>query len=368
MFGRRLGALAAAVGMTAAIIGLMPAAAAGASSRARSHQPPVVRPRFRHVVDAAWVWAGARYALAGPGAPPLGPVAYRPATLIDDQTGQRRTIGQAGCNPVPPSALEPPDLPWVPFDCAPIGQPAVPELYSPATGRWLAVSPNPGLSPPCATAFCDVIDYFPRAAGRYWLAYEQATCDADGQHCSVRNVFQNIQSGELRQDPSGGSTAIDLNAPNLTRTVCRPLSVPTTLPPYNTEPVPGSLIFYGSFALAIGGDRGASAAYLDRCGTRLHRLLTTADDPTPDDLVRPAANTREVAWIAHPRPFLSALTLPGLQPFTIRLPNRLVGRYCSPPDLRVCVAQIALTNHRLYLLTATPPYPSQVWVAANPRA
>jgi hypothetical protein len=70
--------------------------------------------------------------------------------------------------------------------------------------------------------------------------------------------------------------------------------------------------------------------------------------------------------MAHPGRFLSALTLPGLRPFTITLPNRLVARTCSPDDYSTCVAQIALTNQRLYLLTAGP-YPEHVWVTPSPR-
>jgi hypothetical protein len=371
MFGRRLGALAAGVGMAAAIVGLVTPAPANASSRASSRQPPVVRPRFRHV-GAAWMWTGARYALVGLAKQGTDP--DESATLIDDQTGRVKTIGRAGCHPVePPSALEPLDLPWVPFDCSPpvtgitpVTTGPAPELYSPATGQWLAVSPSPGITNPCADPFCDV-SYFPRAAGRYWLAYDQATC-MDGQHCSYVSVFQNIHTGELRQDPSGGSTDVDLNAPTLTRTVCGPLSVPTALQVYS-PPGPGSLIFYGRFALSIGsygfsiGDYGNAdvKVYLERCGTHLHRLVTKAATPDPEDTLLPAANTREVVWMAHPRPFLSALTLPGLKPFTIRLPNRLIASACSPDYYLGCVSQIALTNHRLYLLTAS--YPSEVWAA-----
>jgi hypothetical protein len=364
VFGRRLGALAAAVAIAAAIVAMMTAAMAGASSR--SQKPPVVRPQFRFVADASWLWTGARYALAGLGAPPPlpGVVANTPATLIDDQTGQRTTITRPGCNCVPVSALEPPNLPWIPFDCAAPGQPPVPELYSHATRQWLAVHRSADLPPGPCGGFCDV-SYGLRAAGRYWLAYERGICDGVGdfQHCSTHYLYQNLQTGALRQDPAPGSAAVDLNAPDLTRRVCRPLRVPTTLPPYNVKPILGSVTFYGSFAVAIGGDLESNAAYLERCGTHLHRLLTSADGPELGAVVRPAANTREVVWIAHPRPFLSALTLPGLRPFTIRLPDRLVGRDCSF-DYHTCVAQIALTNHRLYLLTSTPPL--QLWVAANP--
>jgi hypothetical protein len=357
MFGRRLRALAVVVGTAAAIIGLMIVSVASASSRVRSHQPPVVRPHFRRVGEAASLWTGARYALAAPGAPPP----YTPATLIDDQSGQVKTIGQAGCYPVALSAVEPLDLPWVPFNCALLGQPPAPELYSPATGQWQVVSPSPGASPSCGGSGC--MSYGLAAAGRYWLDYNHSMCDSGDQHCSFNNVFQNIGTGELRQDPSGGTTTVDLNAPNLTRTVCGPLRVPTTLEPYAAGPVPGSLTFYGSFALSIGGDENGSEVYLERCGTHLHRLLTKAPPERPAVV---GANMHEVVWMAHPERFLSALTLPGLRPFTIRLPNRLVARTCSRDDYSTCVAQIALTNQRLYLLTAGP-YPEHLWATPNPR-
>jgi hypothetical protein len=362
MFGRRLVALAAAVWTAAAMMGLA-AAVAGASARAHSRQPVVVRPRFQAVHGAVWIWTGARYALTGPSFGPglPGAVHSSPATLIDDQTGQVKTVAQPGCYPALTSGLEPPDLPWVPFDCAPFGQPPAPELYSPATGQWMAVSPSPAITNPCGVAVCDRFSDL-TAAGRYWLAYSRSTCDGGGQHCSASNLFQNIQTGELRQDPSGGSTAVDLNAPNLTVTVCRPLTVPTAFEPYAPGPVPGSLLFYGSFALAIGGDDNRSDVYLERCGTHLQRLLTTAPSGRP---VVVAANTHEVVWMAHPG-FLNALTLPGLRPVTIRLPKRLVATTCSPYDYSTCVAQIALTNRRLYLLTASPAAPQELWVAPDP--
>ena len=275
-------------------------------------------------------------------------------------------ISQPGCYPVTLSALEPPDLPWIPFNCAALGQPARPELYSPSRRRWLSVSPNPDLVPPCAAQFCDVIEYFPIAAGRSWIAYEQARCDTGGEHCGTYHVFQNLRTGELRQDPGGGAAVVDLNAPDLTRHVCRPLRVPTTLPAYNTRPIAGLLSFYGSFAVAIGGDVRGNSAYLERCGRRTHRLLSSAAGPDLGALVTPAVNMRELVWIAQPRAWLSALTLPGLRPFTIRLPKGLVGRYCAADDLRECVAQIGLTRRRLYVLRAAASSPAQLWAARAP--
>jgi hypothetical protein len=54
MLGRRSRALVVAVGMAAAIVGVMIASVASASSRLRSQEPPVVRPHFRHVGEAVY--------------------------------------------------------------------------------------------------------------------------------------------------------------------------------------------------------------------------------------------------------------------------------------------------------------------------
>lgn len=353
MFGDQR-ARAVVVGIAAAaIMGLLPAPVATASSRGRAHQLPVVSPHFRRVGDAVSVWAGSTYVVSAIGT-------Y--VTLIDDRTGEVKTVSRAGCGAEGPSALEPLNLPWVTFNCAPgavlggvgIGPPT-PELFSPATGQWQAVSPSPGVV--CPGAGC-TDRYFPEGAGSAWLQYDHESCDTGGQHCSSSSVFQDISTGELRQDPSGGATTVDLNAPNLAQTVCRPLRVPTTFELFAPALVPGSLTFYGSFALAIGGDANGPQVYLERCGTHLHRLLITAPLER-----RPVvgANTHEVVWMSHPH-FLSGLTLPGLRRFTISLPQRLVARSCSPDDYSTCVAQIALTNRHLYLLAAS----GQVWTARAP--
>lgn len=345
------------MGLAAAVMAVVPTAVATASARGRAHPSPVVSPHFRRVGAAASVWAGSAYVVAAHGTS---------VTLIDDQTDQVKMVSRAGCGALGPSALEPRDLPWVTFNCAPgrilggvgIGPPA-PELYSPATGQWQAVSPSPGVLCP-GTGCTD--RYFPAAAGRAWLQYDHESCDTGGQHCSSSSAFQNLSTGELRQNPSRGATTVDLSAPSLSQTVCRPLTVPMTYELFAPAPVPGSLTFYGSFAVAIGGDKNGPRVYLERCGTHLHRLLTTAP---LEALPVVGANTREVVWMSDPH-FLSALTLPGLRPFTIRLPKRLVARSCSAEDDSTCGAQIALTNRRLYLLTPSASGPEQLWAAPNP--
>jgi hypothetical protein len=149
--------------------------------------------------------------------------------------------------------------------------------------------------------------------------------------CSSRDVFQNIQTGELRQDPSSATTTVDLDAPDLTQTPCRLLSVPTAFAPYATQPGLGSLVFDGSFALSIGTDSYLNDEIcLEPCGTNLHRRVGAV---TSYAAGLTGANTREVVWLARSGPLLSAVTLPRLQPFAIRLTKRLLGSACSSPKV-----------------------------------
>ncbi len=353
MFRSSLGARAAQVGMILLIVGSTTAAGANASADAQSHHAPVLRPQLQAVSSAGWIWTGSRYALLGP----TPGTANQAVMLIDDQTGRRTTISRAGCSPIQPSADEPLDLPLVPFNCSTTATPA-PALYSPSTRRWRTVSPSPAITDPCGdySYLCDIQDFL-AAAGSRWLEYIQSDCPMD-EHCSFSNVFQNIDTGEVRKDPSGGRTTIDLNAANLPRTLCRPLTEPTAAQLF-AGPGPGSMIFSGSFALAIGTDENAvPEVHLERCGTHLHRLLTKG--PYPAGRLAAGANTREAVWMTKPRPFLNALSLPSLTPFTIKLPRRILDGACSPSHYLTCVSEIALTQHRLYLLI-TPT--QQLWAA-----
>jgi hypothetical protein len=100
----------------------------------------------------------------------------------------------------------------------------------------------------------------------------------------------------------------------------QPLRVPTARQQF-AGPGPGSLTFYGRFAIALGTDPDANpTAYLEECGAHLHRLL--AKGPYPDGLLAPAANTHETVWMPRQTGQLTALTLPGLRPFRVRLPSR----------------------------------------------
>ena len=195
------------------------------------------------------------------------------------------------------------------------------------------------------------------AAGTAWLEYIQGNCPG-GEHCSYTNIFENVSSGAVRQDPSSAQTTVSLDAETLTEPVCRPLRLPTARQLF-AGPGPGSLTFYGEFAVALGTDQIADpTAYLERCGTHLHRLLIKG--PYPSSLLAPAANTHEAIWMPRQTGQLSGVTLPGLRPFSLRLPSRILDGACSAPQNTTCVTQIALTQHRLFVLI-TPS--GELWSA-----
>jgi hypothetical protein len=134
IFGGGRRTLAAAVGMTVAVIGLFAADTAHATTIAKSDQVPVMRPQFRELSSAAsWMWAGSCYVLAGF---PVHGVDNQSVTLIDDRTGRHATIGRAGCEAIQPSIAEPINLPSILFRCSVLGTPPALELYSPSSGQW----------------------------------------------------------------------------------------------------------------------------------------------------------------------------------------------------------------------------------------
>jgi hypothetical protein len=344
-----IGVIAMAIAIMAGTAG---AATAPATSRPRPAATPVLRPAFSRVGHAGWVWAGSRYTLVGP----AESATDEAVTLIDDDTGHHTVISRPGCSPVQPSVAEPLSLPRLPFSCGPVGRP-VPELYSPSTGQWQTVAPATTISHPCqGDPLCFITDGL-TAAGTAWLEYIQSNCPMD-EHCGYKNIFENINTGAVRQNPSSSQTTLSLNAEQLTEPVCQPLRVPTARQLF-AGPGPGSLTFYGRFAVALGTDQNANpTAYLERCGTHLHRLLVKG--PYPGALLAPAANTHEAVWMPRQTGQLSAVTLPGLHPFRVRLPSRILDGGCSASQDTTCVAQIALTQHRLFVLI-TPS--GQLWSA-----
>ncbi len=54
------------------------------------------------------------------------------------------------------------------------------------------------------------------AVGAYWIRWD-ATCY---HYCGEYYSFQNIQTGELLEDPSNATTFVDLNSSALAHTTC----------------------------------------------------------------------------------------------------------------------------------------------------
>ena len=194
------------------------------------------------------------------------------------------------------------------------------ELYSIPNGTWTPLSPNLNqlfaFNPDCKTGDpqCST-DY--AAIGSQWFEF-QITC---GYHCGPTTFgFQNIQSGEVDDQPPdwkpGGTEIPDLNSPTLTRTLCEPLRVPRGFTDPNSGTMPGTIEFYGQFAVAQQWSAGNLNlyTYLERCASRLRKSI----DPNGWPI---AANTRAVIWMTgYSHPAFDGLFLPTLRRFRLTRP------------------------------------------------
>lgn len=241
--------------------------------------------------------------------------------------------------------------PWVLMSCPltsnPYGSHDV-ELYSLTDGTRQTVTPSPGVpycsTPPGMEVECAYAD----AVGADWIRW-----DASCYHCAVTSFFQNIQTGELRDDPRNATTFADLSSPALAHATCPGVRL---LREFEGYAMPwGSLTFYGRFALVNGSDsRGFGVAYLERCGTRMRRLLASSD--AAGGFSPLASNSSAIVWqTAADR--LDGLFLPSLQTFTIPLPSGLVTT--------TGLSQIGLTSRSLYIRDWAS---GTIWRTAAPAA
>ncbi len=332
--------LAAVSAVAAAIV----STASGAAAR-----PVTLHLKFRGSgVAALGVATNLRYAFIEPYYPTDGSLGI----LIDDRTGMRKQLVRSGCRDTQAGEIV---GPWLVFDCpaSPSDQ-AAPELYSLATGAWRAVSADPSLVGYCSTESC----VRPSRAGSTWLQYDVSDCP-DGEHCSGHSDFQNLATGQLRRDPTGGRTITDLNSPDLARELCDPLRVPNAVYTYG-GPHPGSVTMDGRFAIASGTDQnGNPRAYLERCGSRRRQLLKKG--PYANAPVAVGWNQSTVVWQSAPYQ-LSGLFLPSLRPFRVSFPpGTVTPNSCWSPD--DCFLQIALTRRTLYLLGGGG---QEIWSARAP--
>jgi hypothetical protein len=210
-------------------------------------------------------------------------------------------------------------------------------------------SPQLGLETECAQ---------PAAVGANWIRW-----DASCYHCGITSYFQNIQMGELRDDPTNPTTYADLNSPTLAQTTCPGVRLLRESVAYGSGW--GPLTPYGQFALATGTDsQGNPAAFLERCGTGTRRLLVSQPFANPELTSNAGATVWQPAPNRPNEPYnrLDGLFLPSLETFTIPLPSVIVT---ATGFEATGFEPIGLTDGGLYvrvLATGT------VWRTASPTA
>jgi hypothetical protein len=241
--------------------------------------------------------------------------------------------------------------PWVLMGCPPASNPSGPfdvELYSLADGTRQTVTPSPGLPPQCSTvSSLETECAFATAVGADWI-----TWDASCYNCNETSFFQNIQTGELRDNPTNATTFADLNSPALAHRTCP--GVRLIREPDDIGSSWGSLIPDGQFALVT--DAGNSV--LERCGTRMRRPLTNGSTVS----YALAWNSGAVVWQAVTGR-LKGLFLPSLQKFTIPLPSAIVKPAGALEDTPVLA--LALTSDALYTEDGQN---GTIWRTAGPAA
>jgi hypothetical protein len=338
------------------LLGALPQGAHAAAHR-ESHESAAgltVRLTFHRVqslVSDAYLLSNGRYVSFMPESRSFSDV------VIDSDTGRRSNVSAPGC---PPSSI---GSPWPLFACGTGDGPASSmELYVFATKAWRTVTLAPAVqdaSDNCilvGPGSCGEID----GVGADWIEFDETT-----YHGSQDRVFQNIATGEVRDDPTTATTTADLNSPSLAQPLCSPLTTPHGTE-YAGDEFYGSLQFYGMFAIANAEDNGEQTAYLEHCGTKLHRLLTDANDTYRSSLPPMSADAHAVIWQSR-ADSLTGLFLPGMQRFTVKLPAAAVGvpSICSQSGYNFCFDPIALTSRRLYLVGQGSSQ-GTLWEATSP--
>ena len=203
-----------------------------------------------------------------------------------------------------------------------------PELYSLIDGTHQTVTPIPEALYDPEPGFCEQAECAaPERVGAYWIQW-YASC----YHCGVPIAyFQNIQTGEVRDDPTNATTYADLNSPTLA---------------HKKKRCPGVRLIHrhdrllandGQFVLV--GDH--KRLYLERCGTRMRRLLAHGSRVS-NDL---AFSAGAIVWQAVASK-LNGVFLPSLQRFTIPLPAAIVK---PPGATKKSGAWLLLTPDTLYV-------------------
>ncbi len=246
--------------------------------------------------------------------------------LIDGRTGQRTPASEPGClNAAAVGGSS------IVFTC---GQGQAThisyELYSITTGQSQSLTVSSSIMQDAPVT----------AVGTDWIAFA-SSC----YHCATTFAYQNLATGGTAADPSGPSTAVDLDSPMLGRPLCAPVTNP------------GSVSVDGKFAIAT----SPGGSYLDQCGSRRHEFLTYTSYPgCAHAPCGPPFNSHLIVWESKPLR-LSGIFLPSLQRFTIPVPAKVD----PTPGMFVNGNQysLALTPHTLYV-----EHSGSVWTTPIPSA
>lgn len=329
-----------ATGLIAMVVGLsyFSAVAAGKVYGQR-RVPTVLGTAFKHRGTAAAVISDQRYAFAAPVLP------NAPGALFDDQDHRRETISRPGCVTAGDAIVS--DV--LAFDCSNSTVPA-PELYVIASRSWRSVAVSSSIAYPCgAGVACDTNSTF-TDAGAHWLEFRQNDCP-QGEHCSSKNIFENIQTGTVAQDPAvpGGDQLADLDSPRLARRICSPLTIPAGFNIFSA-PGPGDVTLAGQFALASSpGPTGGFRTYLERCGTHLHQLIESNNAAQTAGPI--AISAHAIVW-QQSQPGLDLEFLPSRRRFRLRLPSMANS----------VVSELALTANHLYVIDQN----NKLWITPLP--
>lgn len=318
------------LGMAAIALAVLAWAAPASAAPATAAGKPrliVLRPRFKPLPGNTMLGDGRYVLISGTTAAAAGT-----ATLIDGQTGRTTRITPgSGCGA---SAL---GGSRIVFTCGLATQPTL-ELYDIPTRHMQPLAASPEIGYAGCSAGCWALV----AVGADWAAYEVGPVDP---HSLPFFEFQNLAGGQVLPDPTDASTTVDLSSPRLTEKVCRPPHVPVVSTAYSRGW--GSLTFDHGYAISAGG-----AAFLERCGSRLHQFLTftlptyLGDYPLncPHLACPPASNANVIVWAASDS-VLKGVFLPDRRRFTIPIPSRAM----PPGGGDASSYQVALTAKTLYL-------------------
>ncbi len=322
----RVGAVAALVMVVVVVAGgAFAVPSAGASSR----RPQVLRVRWHLVSDFGPVGlsGSGRFVLA------LFENGAGHDVLIDDQTGKRSRLNVPhGCG-LGPFAM---GGGLLLFPCGYAGASLPPmKLYRLSSPRgWRALAWNPQL-----VQRCDAQDpqdgqntlCAPTAIGSHWIEVAVTNCEQFGHDCSSgSNMFQNLDSGRLANDPTsvGGTVIPDLNSPTLARKLCSPLRVPSA--GYEQGPSPGTVARYGRFA--VSSETATGLFHLQKCGSL--SISSWRTPPTPRPLPRSvtrASSSGPRAWTRNKPGFSSTRSdYPASSGWPSRFPQRSARHpHCS---------------------------------------